>query len=421
MRNTFSPVDIAGGEVIFAEKIPEKEMGYFAERVPTTRSIGAKASPRTPKASTSRRTRSVEVGGVLSSTPLRVVDLNHVGIFYDDEVEAVKFYANILGLSFTDVIPKIRAFFLRINSEHHTVSLFDRKRMTDRDDLLMQHSAWELGTFDDVTFAIRWLRENGVEPELICRRMPGSNYTVYFLDPEWNRIELEFRMETVGWEGRPKPFELWESTMIYGKFPAKVDCLERETEQLRKRHGFFTDEKFRWTMDEAKFGSPLARVYDASGEVGERPFKLGRLSYYTLKCADLSRMARFYSRILGLRILAKTPGSVALAAPGNAYPDLILESGTRKDETERRMGALCFEMRNYAELRESIGYLRERGVKLRHIGRSKILGTDDGYCVDFDDPSGDPIRLSFSPRIHGLREVSKRQGGSKLPGVLNCA
>lgn len=410
---------MAGGELVLAKRISERDMRFFA-RVPTTKTIGARPRGKSLQSTEDERARLKSVGGITSSTPLRVVDLNHIGMFYDDEAATLDFYTNTLGLTFTDVIPKIRALFLRMNSEHHTVSLFDRARKTEHDDLIMQHSAWELATFGDVSFAISWLKENGVEPELVCRRMPGSNYTVYFLDPEWNRIELEFRMEAVGWDGRAKPFELWESTMIYDDFPKRIQSLERETRQLHDRFGFFPEEKFKWTIDDVAMPRVTRPIdYDASGEIGERPFKMSKLSYYVIRCRDLASMVRFYARIMGLRVLAKNSRSVAMSAPGGGYPDLVLESTEKNEGHGRRMGIVCFEMRNYLELYDSIGYLRGKGVRPDFVGRSGVLGTDDQYCVDFRDPSGDPIRLSFSPKIHGLREKG-RVPKKALPKLLVC-
>src|SRR3989442_1481158 len=92
--------------------------------------------------------------------------------------------------------------------------------------------------------AVDFVTEKGYRPEFLVRRSPGGNYAVYFFDPEGNRIELAYGLELIGWQGTPKPYELWSKFLVEGTLPKPpITPAEEEIEVIRKGYDYFWSTK----------------------------------------------------------------------------------------------------------------------------------------------------------------------------------
>ncbi len=333
------------------------------------------------------------------SKSVRPIDLNHIGILYDDEREALRFYRDLLGFTMTDYASVPRAMFMRLNNEHHSLSLFPREGGQDAGIWLGEHEAWEMETYEHLLFSLELLSKKKIEPVLMGRRMPGSNYTIYFRDSEGNLIELAYGLETVGWNGKPKPFQLWAELERIGTLPSKITADSLETDELMKK---FDGKKLTWTASE--LAKSNGKKYDASREIGRIPFKISRLSYYSISCKNIATMASFYSSFLGLDVKYKSKTRVALAAPGGNYPDLVLELNAKGSNS---LSKICFEMRSYSELVDCSEFLKRAGVEIEFEGYRHTGDAIEEFCIDFEDPSGNQLRFSFSPKLRGLKVQSK--------------
>ncbi len=372
------------------------------------------------------------VNGIRTPRPLKPASLSHVGLFYDDLKEIIKFYRDTLGLAVSDFggrahlggaeAPKI--VFVRAGTEHHCISLFPRNMKMAVDDVHMQHAAWNIRTYSELMNAIDFITQRGHKPEFLVRRSPGGNYAVYFLDPEGNRIELAYNLEAIGWQGTAKPSELWNRFLIEGALPnPPIKPVEEEIETLRKEYDYYGSTKCTYTLEKAYEILPApseTRRFDTSGESRQRPFKIERIRYYALKCRNLRGQHKFYQEIMGLRTVGSGERGEVLMSVGFAN-EAELKLFKTADSKLPRLQKVCFEVRSYSELRGALDYLSSSGIEVVYQGRGESPELHNELCVDFADPSGNPIRLSFSPDANGLREAKRSMTSAPgLPSFLDC-
>ena len=117
--------------------------------------------------------------------------LTHVGFMVRDLDAMVAFYSRILGLVLTDRGPYSRtngeiAFMSRNPAEHHQV-VFASGRPADLPTTLNPIS-FLVGELEDLrTFHARLVEEKVAE---LAPKNHGNAWSIYFMDPEGNRIEL---------------------------------------------------------------------------------------------------------------------------------------------------------------------------------------------------------------------------------------
>ncbi len=117
--------------------------------------------------------------------------LAHVGFHVRDLDAMIAFYQRALGLVLTDIGDyymggKI-AFLSRDPTEHHQVVLASG-RTGDRAIKLINQISFKVESLEDLKTYYHWLTTIGVDD--INPRDHGNAWSVYFLDPEGNRIEL---------------------------------------------------------------------------------------------------------------------------------------------------------------------------------------------------------------------------------------
>ncbi len=114
--------------------------------------------------------------------------LSHVGLYVHDVPKMIDFYSNVLGFVVSDGAEDGRITFLSRNpSDHHQVVLV-RGRTTDAEVPMVQQVSFNVGTLAQVQKAFRKVRAAGCEGiSPICH---GNAWSVYFQDPEGNRIEM---------------------------------------------------------------------------------------------------------------------------------------------------------------------------------------------------------------------------------------
>jgi len=160
--------------------------------------------------------------------------LSHVGIYVTDLAKMKDFYTGVLGFVVSDAAPDGRITFLSRNpSDHHQVVLV-RGRTTDAEVPMVQQVSFNVGTLAQVQKAFRKVREAGCEGiSPICH---GNAWSVYFRDPEGNRIEMF--CDTPWYVPQPLGFKI--------DLDKPEDELFRETEAYcRDREGFKPMEEWR--------------------------------------------------------------------------------------------------------------------------------------------------------------------------------
>jgi catechol 2,3-dioxygenase-like lactoylglutathione lyase family enzyme len=114
--------------------------------------------------------------------------LSHVGLYVNDLPKMIDFYTRVLGFVVSDAAPDGRITFLSRNpSDHHQVVLVPGRK-TDHETPMVQQISFNVGTLADVQRAFRKVRAAGCEN--ISPVSHGNAWSVYFHDPEGNRIEM---------------------------------------------------------------------------------------------------------------------------------------------------------------------------------------------------------------------------------------
>src|SRR5437660_5798047 len=114
--------------------------------------------------------------------------LSHVGLYVTDVPKMREFYTKVLGFVVSDAAEDGRITFLSRNpSDHHQVVLV-RGRQTEEEIPMVQQVSFNVGTLANVQRVFRKVRE--AHCKVIDPRCHGNAWSVYFSDPEGNRIEM---------------------------------------------------------------------------------------------------------------------------------------------------------------------------------------------------------------------------------------
>jgi len=160
--------------------------------------------------------------------------LSHVGLYVTDVPKMTDFYTKVLGFVVSDRAEDGRITFLSRNpSDHHQLVLV-RGRKTDPAVPMVQQVSFNVGTLANVRRAFRKVRE--ARCKVIDPRCHGNAWSVYFSDPEGNRIEMF--CDTPWYVPQPLGFEI--------DLDKSEDELYRETEAIcRAKPGFKPIEEWR--------------------------------------------------------------------------------------------------------------------------------------------------------------------------------
>jgi len=165
------------------------------------------------------------------------VSFSHFGIYVTDLARMEDFYTRVLGLLVSDrgQVPggSDLVFLSRDPDEHHQIVLATGRPPGVEFNVVNQIS-FKLPTLADLKAMHARAREEGIKPFRIVTH--GNAWSVYFADPEGNRIEAF--VDTPWHTPQPvvEPFDI----------EAPVATIERETEALcRNRPGFMSREQWR--------------------------------------------------------------------------------------------------------------------------------------------------------------------------------
>ena len=154
------------------------------------------------------------VDGIRMPRPFKVTGIGPVRLFAADIEASLAFYRDRLGLKVTEETRwnGLRCVFLRANTEHHSMALYENGV---RELLDLPHASRTLSfgarvnDYSQLKAAIHFLEGHGTRilylpPELA----PGMDHTAYAVDPDGHLLQLYHHMEQIGWDGRPRPTEL---------------------------------------------------------------------------------------------------------------------------------------------------------------------------------------------------------------------
>jgi len=155
-----------------------------------------------------------DVGGILLARPFKIVRHGPVRLFVDDMAKMLAFYRDDLGLTVTEEVgyKGHRCFFLRANTEHHSMALYPvalRKELGLSEHTTLFSFGLQVGSYKQLRDSLDFLKGNGVQirflpPELF----PGIDYSAFAMDRDGFAFQLYWYMEQIGWDGKPRPAHL---------------------------------------------------------------------------------------------------------------------------------------------------------------------------------------------------------------------
>ena len=126
--------------------------------------------------------------------------LGHVVLKVRDAQASKAFYSRVLGLQVAHEDRQRGAVFLSFGTEHHDLALFqlatgDAPAATQPG---LHHTAWQIDSFEALQDAYRELNQLGIAVESTVEH--NVTRSVYFHDPDGNRVELYCDMVPNGFE-----------------------------------------------------------------------------------------------------------------------------------------------------------------------------------------------------------------------------
>lgn len=121
----------------------------------------------------------------------QITGLGHVGLYCEDLGTMRDFYARVLGLTISDEDLERGICFLSAapEAEHHELALVRAKEPAQRTQNVQQVS-FKVKSLDDVRAFYHRLQDAGMKIDRTVTH--GIACSVYFYDPEGNRVELYY-------------------------------------------------------------------------------------------------------------------------------------------------------------------------------------------------------------------------------------
>jgi catechol-2,3-dioxygenase len=121
----------------------------------------------------------------------QITGLGHVGLFCNDLMNMRDFYSRVMGLKITDEDLERGICFLSADpeAEHHELALARAKDPAQKTQHVQQVS-FKVKSLDDVRVFYHRLQQAGLRIDRTVTH--GISCSVYFYDPEDNRIELYY-------------------------------------------------------------------------------------------------------------------------------------------------------------------------------------------------------------------------------------
>jgi len=126
--------------------------------------------------------------------------LGHIVLKVRDAAKSRDFYTRTLGLKVAHEDLERGAVFLSFGEAHHDLALFQLATVEAPDAAQpgLHHMAWQLGSVEELQAAYRELKALGVPIESTVEH--NVTRSIYFPDPDGNRVELYCDMVANGFE-----------------------------------------------------------------------------------------------------------------------------------------------------------------------------------------------------------------------------
>ena len=144
-----------------------------------------------------------------------------------------------------------------------------------------------------------------------------------------------------------------------------------------------------------------------------------QLGHLVMRVRDLDRSVDFYTRVMGLTIMERSPsGTVFMSANTTKSHELAIRAigldAPGPDSSRVGQAHMAWQMESFEDLQELYSRLKENDVKIRHIGDHGIsLG------VYLSDPDDNEIEVYYElPKTQWEWPEDKGLFGGKFPRTL---
>ena len=388
----------------------------------------------------SAATQRYNVGGVYLQRPFKIRRLGHFGFNVEKLPEGREFYGDLLGFTASDTLDFSRApwfpkdadvgdphgYFMRYGTDHHAFVLFPKKVMDHRADrkfapeVTINQITWQCGSLKEIVDAHTYFEEQQVRIQRVGRDMPGSNWHVYVYDPDGHTNEFYYGIEQVGWNQLSKPRDMYYRGFNEKPSLPQMSEAAEVAEAREKSIDVYSGHRPQQT---------LPATHDVEGVLLPRPFKITKIGPVALFVDDVDSAEAFYTQRLGLtrsEDIDYKGARCSFLRCGLEHHSLALfpkelrkTLGLRADTTCMSFGV---ELGSYAQLRNAVKFLKERGCTLIDIPPELYPGSD--YAAFALDPDGHCIQLYYYMEQIGwdgrVRPASERRkvNGESWPEVL---
>lgn len=119
-----------------------------------------------------------------------------------------------------------------------------------------------------------------------------------------------------------------------------------------------------------------------------------QLAHLVLRVKDINRAEKFYTEVLGLRVISREMGMVFMSArPGPSHELALAQARTEFQNPKvgsEGLSHFAWEMESFEDLKKIYKHLRELQVKINGIGDHGIsLG------IYFQDPEGNKVEVFY--------------------------
>ncbi len=354
-----------------------------------------------------------DVGGVLLDQPFKIRRLGHFGFNAYRMDECLHFYHSLLGFRIVDYanqydgkdIPEefgafgnLTRYFFRYGHDHHAFVLYNHRHRGAMDKLgrwrqniTVNQITWQCGSLAEVVNGQNWLVEQGRNVVRAGRDMPGSNWHVYVMDPDWFQNELYFGMEQIGWQGNSKPkameYRGFRDVPDLPQISEYVEVNDARAEGIDLLSGY-------------RDAEPMPEIYDVDGILLGRPFKIVKHGPVQLFCEDIDGSLAFYRDTLGFIVSEEIEyaGHRCIYLRNNTehhaltlFPVALRKAlGAREDTLLASFGV---QLANYRQLGDAVAFLKQHGMRFFDMPPELTPGMD--YNAFVMDPDGHLIQLYY--------------------------
>ena len=152
--------------------------------------------------------------------------VGHLVLRVKDVARSRRFFEEIMGLPVVGQNQRGMVFFSAdVKDNHHMLAIVPAREgaaLPARDQVGMDHVSFELGSFAELQEAYRRLKHNGVEIDHTTYH--GVTKSVYFLDPDGNRLEFYVNVPEEEYrKSAPNPYSRYGGIEdeLDGKVPQK--------------------------------------------------------------------------------------------------------------------------------------------------------------------------------------------------------